>query len=58
MKNCNDRDTVELTRAQYDHLPSPLHKLTVDILVGRGECIVRGEGIAGQKQTDPPRKLP
>lgn len=53
MKEINNCDKFVLTRAQYDNLPSPLHKLTVDILVGRGECILKEKRIVAENPIKP-----
>lgn len=58
MKYYNDRDRFVITHEQYSHLPSALHKLTVDILVGRSEWTLKGDRIANLKKTGLPRKLP
>lgn len=37
MENCK---RISLTEDQYRHLPSDLHRLVVDALVAKGECII------------------
>ena len=53
----NGKSNVAITPAQYAHLPSPLHKMTAEILVARKEWAVKEDGVTDLKRKDSSGKL-